>query len=121
MLDGRKLARIAANRARTRQGRTRTVTLVYRRPEGSAYVATDVVWRAQPYAEPAAAQRPSPATLAVRAEFPLDVDPRLVTFVADTPSATPEAVMSAARYAVLRYRAAGITTNRWVVELERLR
>ncbi len=128
MLDARKLARIAGNRARMRQGRTRTVTLAYRRPEGAAYVAADVVWRAQPYAEPAATPVGTASGVgagtelaAVRAEFPPEIDPRLVTFVADTPVATAEAVASASRYVVARYHAAGIVTDRWVVELKRLR
>ncbi|MDQ2829087.1 MAG: hypothetical protein M3Y74_08555, partial [Chloroflexota bacterium] len=103
-----------------------TVTLVYRRPEGAAYVAADVVWRAQPYAEPAAtpvgtAGSAGTEPAAVRAEFPPEIDPRLVTFVADTPVATAEAAASAPRYVVARYHAAGIVTNRWVVELKRLR
>ncbi len=126
MLDARKLARIAGNRARMRQGRTRTVTLMYRRPEGTAYVAADVVWRAQPYAEPAAAPVGAAGgagaePVAVRAEFPPALDPRLVTLVADTPDATAEAVASASQYVVARYHAAGIVTDRWVVELKRLR
>ncbi len=129
MLDARKLARIAGNRARMRQGRTRTVTLVYRRPEGTAYVAADVVWRAQPYVEPPAASIGAAGAAggagtepaAVRAEFPPDIDPRLVTFVADTPVATADAAASASRYVVARYHAAGIVTDRWVVELKRLR
>lgn len=76
MLDGRKLARMSANRARMRQGRTRTVTLVYARPEGTAYVAAGVVWRAQSYAEPALAASAAPgrAAPAVRAEFPPELD-----------------------------------------------
>ncbi len=129
MLDARKLARIMGNRTRMRQGRTRTVTLVYRRPEGIAYVAADVVWRAQPYAEPAAtpigaagaAGGAGMEPAAVHAEFPPEIDPRLVTFIADTPVATAEAVASVPRYVVARYHAAGIVTNRWVVELKRLR
>ncbi len=126
MLDARKLARIMGNRARMRQGRTRTVTLVYRRPEGIAYVAADVVWRAQPYAEPAAtpvgtAGDAGTEPAAVHAEFPPEIDPRLVTFIADTPVATAEAAASVPRYVVARYHAAGIVTDRWVVELKRLR
>ncbi len=126
MLDARKLARIMGNRTRMRQGRTRTVTLVYRRPEGIAYVVADMVWRAQPYAEPAAtpvgaASGAGVEPTAVHAEFPPEIDPRLVTFIADTPVATAEAAASAPRYVVARYHAAGIVTNRWVVELKRLR
>jgi len=122
MLDARKLARIAGNRARMRQGRMRTVTLVYRRPEGTAYVAADVVWRAQPYAEPAATPVGAGAEpVAVRVEFPPAIDPRLVTLVADTSAATAEAAASAPRYVVARYHAAGIVADRWVVELKRLR
>ncbi len=131
MLDGRKLARMAANRARVRQGRTRTVTLVYRRPDETAYVTADVVWKPQAYAEPAvspllaaaaghaAGQAAQPAT--VRAEFPLETDPRPVLLVADTATATPEAVAAAARYEVISYRTSGIAANRWTVELKRLR
>ena len=129
MLDARKLARIMGNRARMRQGRTRTVTLVYRRPERSVYVAADVVWRAQPYAEPPAASIGAAGAAggagmepaAVRAEFPPQIDPRLVTFIADTPVATAEAATSAPRYVVARYHPGGIVTDRWVVELKRLR
>ncbi len=131
MLDGRKLARMAANRARVRQGRTRTVTLVYRRPDETAYVTAEVVWKPQAYAEPvvspslasavgrAAGQAAQP--VAVRAEFPLETDPRPVLLVADTATATPEAVAMAARYEVISYRTSGVAANRWTVELKRLR
>jgi len=122
VLDARKLARIAENRDRMRKGRTRTVTLVYRRPQGTAYVAADVVWRAQPYAEPVAAPHAGAEDIAAaRAEFPPEIDPRLVALVADTAAATPEGVAAAPRYVVWRYHAAGMVTNRWVVELTRLR
>src|SRR5690348_14826939 len=121
MVDARKLARMAANRDRVRQGRTRTVTLVYRRPEGTAYVASEVVWRAQPYEEPAVAERAGEPAVAVRAEFPPALDPRPVSLVADTPTATADGVAGAPRYEVLSYRPAGIATNRWVVELRRVR
>lgn len=121
MLDARKLARMVGNRARMRQGRTRTVTLVYGRPEGTAYVAAEVVWRSQPYAEPPAATRGEEGAVAVRAEFPPETDPRLVLYVADTPEATPGAATTAPRYVVQSFRPAGIATNRWMVELTRLR
>lgn len=123
MLDGRKLARMVANRARMRQGRARTVTLLYARPEGTAYVAADVVWRAQPYAEPTVAESAAPgrAAAAVRAEFPPELDPRLVSLVSDTPLVTAAAVATAPCYEVASYHAAGIATNRWVVELKRVR
>ena len=123
MLDGRKLARLAANRARMRQGRTRTVTLLYARPEGTAYVAADVVWRMQPYAEPPVAQSAAQgwAGVSVRVELPPELDPRLISLLADTPAATAVAVAAAPCYEVLTYRAAGIAMNRWVVELKRVR
>ena len=124
MLDARKLARIVSNRTRLRQGLTRTVTLAYVRPEGTVYVAANVVWRPQPYAEPQVADRAvrdagAPGT--VRAEFPPELDPRLVSLVADTPDATATAVARSPCYEVLTYHAAGIAANRWVVELKRLR
>lgn len=121
MLDARKLARMVTNRARMRQERTRTVTLVYTRPEGTTYVAADVVWRAQPYEEPAVAERPGQPTATVRAEFPPELDPRLISLLADTPTATAAGVAGAPRYEVFSYRAAGIAMNRWVVELKRVR
>ncbi len=120
MLDARKLARIVANRARMRQGRTRTVTLVYARPEGTAYVGADVVWRPQMYSEPASWDAPESAAT-VHAEFPLELDPRQVSLVADTATPTAEAVAAAPSYEVRAYRAAGLSTNRWSVELRRLR
>ena len=124
MLDARKLARIVSNRARMRQGRTRTVTLVYARPEGTTYLAANVVWRPQLYAEPqvadGAVQKPEPPA-AVRAEFPPELDPRLVSLLADTPTATAASVATAPAYEVLSYRAAGMSMNRWVVELKRVR
>ncbi len=131
MLDGRKLARMAANRARVRQGRTRTVTLVYRRPDETAYVTAEVVWKPQAYAEPAVSPALATAAghaagqaaqpVAVRAEFPLETDPRPVLLVADTATATPEAVTAAARYEVISYRVSGVAANRWTAELKRLR
>lgn len=121
MLDARKLARMVGNRARMRQGRTRAVTLVYGRPEGMAYVAAGVVWRAQPYADPLAATHGEEGAVAVRAEFPPEIDPRLILYVADTPEATPGAVAMAPCYAIQSFRPAGIATNRWIVELTRLR
>ena len=121
MLDARKLARMVGNRARMRQGRTRTVTLVYGRPEGTAYVAAEVVWRSQPYAEPPAATHGEEGAVAVRAEFPPETDPRLIQCVADTPEATSEAVAAAPCYAIQSSRPAGIAANRWMVELTRLR
>lgn len=123
MLDARKLARILANRTRMRQGRTRTVTLVYQRPDGTVYVAANVVWRPQPYAEPAARETSTQGSesATVRAEFPPEVDPRLVTFIADTPLATAAAAATAPAYTVLTYHAAGMAVNRWSVELKRLR
>ncbi len=108
------------------------MTLVYRRPEGTDYVAADVVWRARPYAEPpeatntgagaglGAGTAPSDPP-AARAEFPPALDPRLVTLVADTPTATPAAVADAPHYAVRAYHPAGIAMNRWVVKLVRIR
>src|SRR5579863_7389169 len=122
MLDGRKLARIAATRAQVRQGLARTVTLVYARPEGTAYLAAGVVWRPQPYAEPQVSDRDLRApggAVTVRAEFPLELDPRLVSLVADTPDGTAAAVASSPCYEVLTYHPAGIAANRWVVELKR--
>lgn len=123
MLDARKLARMVLTRAAMRQGRTRTVTLVYVRPEGTAYLAADVVWRAQPYEEPDVSDGTARAALpaAVRAEFPPELDPRLVSLVADTSTATAAAVASAPCYEVLSYHAAGMSLNRWAVELRRLR
>lgn len=123
MLDARKLARMVSTRAAMRQGRMRTVTLVYARPEGTAYLAAEVVWRAQPYEEPAVSDGAARSALpaAARAEFPPELDPRLVSLVADTPTATDAAVASAPCYEVLSYRAAGMSMNRWVVELRRLR
>ncbi len=130
MLDGRKLARMVSNRARVRQGRTRTVTLVYRRPDETTYVTADVVWKPQAYAEPVVSPALAAAghstgqaaqPVAVRAEFPLETDPRPVLLVADTATATPEAVAAAARYEVISYRTSGVAANRWTVELKRLR
>ena len=124
MLDGRKLARMVTNRVRMRQGRTRTVTLVYARPEGTAYVAADVVWRAQPYTEPVAAALPHGgpgAAPAVRMECSLEIDPRLVSLVAETATPTADAVAAAPQYEVLAYEQGGITPNRWMVTLKRMR
>ncbi len=124
MLDERKLARMVTNRARMRQGRTRTVTLVYVRPTGTAYVATDVVWRAQPYTEPVAAALPRDGrgtVPAARMECPLEIDPRLVSLVAETATPTTDAVAAAPQYEVLAYERGGIAPNRWMVTLKRLR
>jgi hypothetical protein len=124
LLDARKLARILANRDRVRQGRTTTVTLAYNKPEGTIYQAANVVWQYQHYADPIA-QQPSaegtPSAIHVRAECPITLDPRQISYIADTPTATAAGVAAAHRYEIVSYRKAGIVANRWICHCRRLR
>ncbi len=121
MLDGRKLARLAANRARVRQGRDRVVTLVYRRPEATVYLAVRAVWRELPRVPVGLEGQAGDNRAAVRVELPLENDPRLVLVVADTAEASAGGVAAAQCFEVLTSRRAGIVPNRWIVDLKPLR
>lgn len=120
MLDPRKAARLLANRDRVRAGRTQTVTLVYNRPEGAAYVAADVIWQYEHYPEPDM-QVPQDAPIHVRAELPITIDATTISYIADTPTATAAGVAAARTYEIISYRRAGIVNNRWMLHLKRLR
>jgi len=125
VLDTRQLARITRNETRVRAGRTRLVTLVYRRPEGEAYVVASVVWRDQPGTfdggGPGRFHAAGPRATTVLAEFTGEVDPAAVALVADTPGGTREATASASLYEVASFRRIGIAANRLLVELRRMR
>jgi hypothetical protein len=120
MLDSRKIARIIANRARLQQGRQRNVTAVYNRPEGLAYVPIQCTWTSQMYTEPQALPQPENEIHAI-AEVPLSIDPRQISFIADTPIPTADAIAAADKYEIAQYRQAGIIPNRWRLHLRRLR
>ncbi len=125
MLDTRGLARITRNVARVRAGRTRLVTLVYRRPEGEAYVVASAVWREQAGtvegAGPGRFYAAGSRATTVLAEFTGEVDPAAVALVADAPDGTKEAVAGAALYEVASFRFVGIAASRLLVELRRVR
>lgn len=120
MLDPRKIARLVSNRDRIRQGRDVTITLVYNDPAGTRYATAAVIWQEQSYAEPAA-RAPTDAPIDVLAEFPLGIDVRQISLIANTPTPTPAAVAAATTYEILAYHRMGIIPNRWRVHLRRLR
>jgi hypothetical protein len=97
---------------------------VYNKPEGTIYQAANVVWQYQHYADPIA-QQPSAegmrSAIHVRAECPITLDPRQVSYIADTPTATAAAVAAAHVYEIVSYRKAGIVANRWSIHLRRMR
>jgi hypothetical protein len=120
VLDSRKIARIIANRARMSQGRQRTVVAVINMPEGLAYQAIQCTWTSQMYSEPQTFTQPESEIHAI-AEMPLTVDPTAFSFIADTATATADAIAAADKYEVAQYRKAGIVANRWRLHLRRLR
>jgi len=128
VLDMRGLARITRNVARVRAGRTRLVTLIYRRPQGDAYVTAAALWREQEGSAHAGGggggghvYAAGPRSPLVLAEFTGGFDPASVALVADTPGGTREAAADAALYEVASFRFMGIAANRLLLELRRLR
>lgn len=120
MIDPRKAARLA-DRSRMRQGRTQTVTLVYVRPNATDYQPAELVWQHQVETRPQDTIEEPVTTVDVIAEFPLQIDPRQVTYAAETSNATAAGVAAAPKYEIVSRRQAGIVPNRWIVHLRRMR
>jgi hypothetical protein len=122
-LNDRKIAHIRANRTRIRQGRLTPVALVSRQLDGTlSALRAEIVLKQEPLTEPTTEDQSGLAVAEYRAEFPLELDPRLLAYVALTPDgATDDASLAAATLLeVLHARPAGIVANRWQVALRRL-
>ncbi|MBI3971723.1 MAG: hypothetical protein HY332_10585 [Chloroflexi bacterium] len=135
-LDSRKVAHVAANRAKIRAGRSETVTLVSAGGGTVGYqTVAGVVWRDAGQVPAGIASRVGDVTRApwdAMAELPGEtVFPDGLKLVARTATATAAGVAAAARYVVLDKVRAGLGTtgsggggnagNRWMVKLRLLR
>ncbi len=120
MLDSRKIGRIIANRARVQQGRARNVVAVISAPEQLTLLPLQVTWTSQMYSEPQSMTQ-TEAEIHAIVEMPLSIDARTISYIADTPNATADAVAAADKYEIVQYRQAGIIPNRWRAHLRRLR
>ena len=135
-LDSRKVAHIAANRAKIRAGRTETVTLVAASGGTVGYQAVaGVVWRDAGLVAAGVAAQPGQITRQpwdAIAEFPGDTAfPGDLRLVARTATATAAGVAAARRYLVLDKVRAGLGTtgsggetaagDRWLVKLRLMR
>jgi hypothetical protein len=135
-LDSRKVAHIAANRARIRAGRSETVVFVGASGASAGYVAVDgVVWHDEGLVPAGVETRAGQVTRRpwdAIAEFPgTTVFPSDLRLIARTATPTAAGVAAAERYTVLDRVRAGLGTtgsgggnaagNRWVVKLRRLR
>ena len=88
MLDSRQAAQVLANRAKIRQGRLRTVTLIRETDGLTAYAAAQCTWKEARGIAAGAANRgdgPGGRDHDVTAEFAPDVDLADVVALADTP------------------------------------
>jgi hypothetical protein len=123
-LDARKVARIVANRAILRQGRTTAVALVYRTAYGGQTAVTaQIILKAQGSSQPAVLDQAGMVVNEWLAEFDVSIDPSTVAYVALTPNgATDDASLAAAVcLEVLSYRLSGLVPNRYQVSLRRFR
>lgn len=124
MLDSRQAAQVMANRARIRQGRLRTVTLIRDNSGVTAYAAAQCTWKeARGVATGAAnrGERPGGRGHDVTAEFAPDVDLADVVAIADT--AASANVATARKYRVQERLRLGLTgtPNRILVKLVEIR
>lgn len=124
MLDKKQAAHVQANRARIRQGRLRTVTLIRKNGDTTDYAAAQCTWKEEHGMVGGAANhgdgggRPG---VDVSAEFSPDVDLTNVVAIADTPD---RAQAAGARTYRLRERLElGLTgtPNRIVLKLRGVR
>lgn len=120
MLDKKQAAHVQANRARIRQGRLRTVTLILKNGAGTTYAAAQCTWKEEQGARAGAANRSEGGgnrSAVVVAEFAPDVDLATVVAIADTPNRAQ--VAGARTYRVQEQRKLGLTAapNRIVVTL----
>jgi hypothetical protein len=122
-LDARKIARIVANRAILRQGRTTAVALVYRTAYGGQTAMTaQIILKAQGSSQPAMLDQAGMVVNEWLAEFDMSIDPSTIAYVALTGGATDDASLAAAVCVeVLSWRLSGLVPNRYQVSLRRFR
>lgn len=123
-LNARKAARVVANRVLIRAGRTTSVAAVYCTAYGGRTArAVEVVLKQQATSAPQVVDVEGGATAPeYLAEWPIEIDPRPVAFVALTGGALDDAAIDAAiQLEIVTYRQAGLAPDRWYVALRRLR
>jgi hypothetical protein len=122
-LAARKIARIVANRATMRQGRTTAVALVYRTAYGGqTALRADIILKGQGSSQPPVLDQAGMVVNEWLAEFDLSIDPATVAYVALTGGATDDASLAAAVcLEVLSWRLSGLVPNRYQVALRRWR
>jgi hypothetical protein len=128
MLDARKVAHMAANRAKLKAGRAEPVAAVYRTAYGgTTAVSVTMLLKQQMSHDPAVEDRTGTADVEYIAELDLAVDPRSMAYFALTPvtngvAATDDASIAAAvKLEILGYAQRGTVEDRWLVQLRRLR
>lgn len=124
MLDSRQVAHAQANRARIRQGRLRTVTLIRKSGGETVYAAAACTWKEERGFAAGAANRGDASGSGgpdVTAEFAPDVDLTDVVAIADTPDSTK--VASARKYRVREWLRLGLAgaPNRILAKLAAIR
>ena len=124
MLDSRQAAHVLANRAKIRQGRLRTVTLISHSGGATTRRAEQCTWKEERNVPAGAAHRGNRASgpgSDVVTEFLPDVDFSAVVAVADT--ADSDQVATARKYRVLEYFRLGLgaAPNRILVKLVAIR
>jgi hypothetical protein len=122
-LDARKAARVVANRARIRAGRTIVVAAVYRTAYGGRTAqAVAVVLKQQATSAPEVVDQEGRVVAEYLAEWPIEIDPRSVAFVALTGGSLDDGAIAAAiQLEVVTYRRSGLVPDRWHLTLRRLR
>jgi hypothetical protein len=123
MLDAAKQARVIANRARMRVGRTVQVAAVYRTVYGGQRaMAVALVLKQQGTSNPIMANQTTVLANEYVAELPLEIDPRPIAYIALTGGAIDDASIAAAvQLEVIEYRLSGLVPDRWQLTLRRLR
>jgi hypothetical protein len=122
-LDAVKQARMVANRARIRVGRTVQVAAVYRTAYGGQQaMAVPLVLKQQGTSNPVTEDQTRMFANEYLAELPLEIDPRPIAYFALTGGAIDDAGIAAAvQLEVIEYRISGLVPNRWQLTLRRLR
>jgi hypothetical protein len=121
-LDARKAARVVANRARVRAGRAIAVAAVYRTPYGGRTAqAVTVVLKQQATSAPEVMDQEGRAVAEYLAEWPIEIDPRPVAFLALTGGLLDDGAIAAAiQLEVVTSRQSGLVPDRWHLALRRL-
>jgi len=110
-LDSRKAAHIASVVPTTWTGRQKTVTLVFASGGAQSYSAASVIFRPQAAPDPTvagASGQPPRRVVDTLMIAPTTLSLAGVLFVADTPTATAEAVAAAPKYEIIESVPAGI-------------